>query len=96
LSLPLSLLQLRQIVRFPPSTVPRITDSRPVATFIGGRFLLSFCSTIATVAAPLYLVEISPPQYRATLAGGELLSFDDELANLLTFRSSLQHALSVT
>jgi sugar porter (SP) family MFS transporter len=40
-----------------------------VGTFIGGRFLLSFCSTIATVAAPLYLVEIAPPQYRATLAG---------------------------
>lgn len=40
-----------------------------MSTFIGGRFLLSFCSTIATVAAPLYLVEIAPPQYRATVAG---------------------------
>ncbi|KAK0105008.1 hypothetical protein ONS95_004622 [Cadophora gregata] len=38
-------------------------------TFIGGRFLLSFCSTIATVAAPLYLVEIAPPFYRGTVAG---------------------------
>jgi MFS family permease len=42
-----------------------------VPTFIGGRFLLSFCSTIATVAAPLYLVEIAPPLYRGTVAGSE-------------------------
>jgi MFS family permease len=38
--------------------------------FIGGRFLLSFFSTIATVGAPLLLVEIAPPLYRGTLAGG--------------------------
>jgi MFS family permease len=60
---------LHRIVRSLNSTVQRIPDSHIVGTFIGGRFLLSFFSTIATVAAPLYLVEISPPQYRATLAG---------------------------
>ena len=32
-----------------------------LGVFIGGRFLLSFFATIATVAAPLYLVEIAPP-----------------------------------
>lgn len=48
-----------------------LTDQVP--TFIGGRFLLSFCSTIATVAAPLYLVEIAPPLYRGTVAGSEPL-----------------------
>jgi Sugar (and other) transporter len=85
LSWPLSLLLLHQIVRGTPSTVPKIANGNPVATFIGGRFLLSFCSTIATVAAPLYLVEISPPQYRATLAGGKSLCPDYEPANSLTF-----------
>ncbi|KAI1815684.1 general substrate transporter [Poronia punctata] len=37
--------------------------------FIGGRFLLSFFATLATTAAPLYLVEISPAAYRGTIAG---------------------------
>jgi MFS family permease len=37
--------------------------------FIGGRFLLAFSATLATTAAPLYLVEISPPAYRGTIAG---------------------------
>jgi MFS family permease len=37
--------------------------------FIGGRFLLAFFATLATTAAPLYLVEISPAAYRGTIAG---------------------------
>ncbi|KAI0830453.1 general substrate transporter [Hypoxylon sp. FL0890] len=37
--------------------------------FIGGRFLLSFLTTCAHTAAPLYLVEISPATYRGTIAG---------------------------
>ncbi|KAH8696014.1 general substrate transporter [Talaromyces proteolyticus] len=37
--------------------------------FIGARFMLSFFSTIACVAAPLLLVEIAPPLYRGTVAG---------------------------
>jgi MFS family permease len=40
-----------------------------IPAFIGGRFMLSFFSTIATVAAPIYLIEIAPPQYRGTVAG---------------------------
>lgn len=40
-----------------------------LSAFIGARFLLSFFSTIATVAAPLLLVEIAPPLYRGTVAG---------------------------
>lgn len=40
-----------------------------LSVFIGARFLLSFFSTIATVAAPLLLVEIAPPLYRGTVAG---------------------------
>ncbi|KAI7215970.1 general substrate transporter [Hortaea werneckii] len=40
-----------------------------IPALIGGRFLLSFFSTFALVAAPTYLIEISPPQYRGTLAG---------------------------
>jgi MFS family permease len=38
-------------------------------TFVGGRFLLSFCSTIASTSAPLYLIELAAPQYRGTVAG---------------------------
>ena len=43
--------------------------AKTLATFIGGRFLLSFFSTLATTAAPLYLIELAPPQYRGTVAG---------------------------
>lgn len=38
-------------------------------SFIAARFLLSFFSTINTVAAPILLVEIAPPLHRATVAG---------------------------
>ncbi|KAM0689961.1 hypothetical protein Q7P36_008728 [Cladosporium allicinum] len=40
-----------------------------ISAFIGGRFMLSFFSTIATAAAPMYLIEIAPPQHRGTVAG---------------------------
>jgi MFS family permease len=40
-----------------------------LSTFIGSRFLLAFFVTCAHSAAPLYLVELSPPQYRGTVAG---------------------------
>lgn len=47
-----------------------VTSVAPtIPAFIGGRFLLSFFSTIATAAAPMYLIEIAPPQYRGTVAG---------------------------
>ncbi|KAF2763535.1 general substrate transporter [Pseudovirgaria hyperparasitica] len=47
-----------------------VTATAPtLTTFIGGRFLLSFFSTLAATAAPLYLIEIAPPQYRGTVAG---------------------------
>lgn len=47
-----------------------ITATSPtLGGFIAGRFLLSFFSTIAATAAPLYLIEIAPPQYRGTMAG---------------------------
>ncbi|KAL5113254.1 hypothetical protein ACEQ8H_008881 [Pleosporales sp. CAS-2024a] len=47
-----------------------VTSVAPtIPAFIGGRFLLAFFSTIATTAAPLYLIEIAPPQYRGTIAG---------------------------
>ncbi|GAM37551.1 hypothetical protein TCE0_024r07563 [Talaromyces pinophilus] len=40
-----------------------------LGSFIGARFLLSFFSTIAYVAAPLLLVEIAPPLHRGKVAG---------------------------
>lgn len=43
--------------------------SATLPTFIEARFLLSFCSTICCVAAPMLLVEIAPPFHRATVAG---------------------------
>lgn len=47
-----------------------ITSIAPtIPAFIGGRFLLSFFSTIATAAAPMYLIEIAPPHQRGTIAG---------------------------
>jgi MFS family permease len=47
-----------------------VTATAPtLAGFVGGRFLLSFFSTIACTAAPLYLIELAPPQYRGTVAG---------------------------
>jgi MFS family permease len=47
-----------------------VTATAPtLGGFIGGRFLLSFFSTLATTAAPLYLIELAPPQYRGTVAG---------------------------
>lgn len=40
-----------------------------IPIFIGGRFLLSFFSTFASSAAPMYLIEIAPPLSRGTVAG---------------------------
>lgn len=40
-----------------------------LGAFIGGRFVLSFFTSIAVTAAPLYLIEVAPPQYRGTVAG---------------------------
>ena len=48
-----------------------ITSTAPnLATFIGGRFLLSFFSTLACTTSALYIIEIAAPQYRGTMAGG--------------------------
>lgn len=43
--------------------------ARDIPTFTGGRFLLSFFSTIAQTSAPLFLIEIAPPLSRGTVAG---------------------------
>lgn len=47
-----------------------VTATAPtLAGFIGGRFLLAFFSSIAVTASPLLLIEVAPPQYRATVSG---------------------------
>jgi MFS family permease len=47
-----------------------VTATSPtLGGFIAGRFVLSFFGTIAQSAAPLYLIELAPPQYRGTIAG---------------------------
>ncbi|KXL45117.1 MAG: hypothetical protein FE78DRAFT_90865, partial [Acidomyces sp. 'richmondensis'] len=43
--------------------------AKDLATFVGGRFLLSFFCTLATTAAPMLVIELAPPQYRATVSG---------------------------
>lgn len=40
-----------------------------LGAFIAARFFLSFFGTLASGAAILYVVEISPPRYRGTVAG---------------------------
>lgn len=44
-----------------------IASSHTRAQFIGGRFLLGFGIAIATVGAPTYILECSPPQWRGRL-----------------------------
>lgn len=43
--------------------------STSVPMFIGSRFIMSFFVAWATIAAPMYLVEIAPAAYRGTIAG---------------------------
>ena len=45
------------------------STAKTLSIFIFGRFLLSFFATCAHTASPLLLVELAPPQYRASLAG---------------------------
>lgn len=45
------------------------STAKSVGAFIAGRFLLSFFATLACSASPMYLVEVAPPRYRATIAG---------------------------
>jgi len=64
-----------------------ITATAPtLSVFVGGRFLLSFFCTIATTSAPLYMIEISPPMFRGTLAG---------LYNTLWFLGSIVATVAV-
>jgi MFS family permease len=47
-----------------------ITSVAPtLGSFVGGRFVLSFFSTLACTTSALYLIEVAPPQYRGTVAG---------------------------
>lgn len=43
--------------------------AKDLPTFVGGRFLLSFFATLATTAAPILVIELAPPQLRATVSG---------------------------
>lgn len=45
------------------------STARTQAVFVGGRFLLSFFCTWATTSAPMLVIELAPPQYRATVSG---------------------------
>ncbi|KAL0949206.1 hypothetical protein HGRIS_009284 [Hohenbuehelia grisea] len=46
-----------------------ITTAKNVSYLLGGRFALGFGVAITTTAAPSYVVEMSPPQWRGRLTG---------------------------
>ena len=46
-----------------------ISSSNEKGQFIAGRFILGFGVSIAASAAPAYIVEVSPPQWRGRLTG---------------------------
>jgi MFS family permease len=46
-----------------------ISSASDKGQFIAGRFLLGFGVSILTCAAPSYIVEVSPPQWRGRLTG---------------------------
>ncbi|KDQ29562.1 hypothetical protein PLEOSDRAFT_1093037 [Pleurotus ostreatus PC15] len=46
-----------------------ITAARDASYLLGGRFTLGFGVAITTTAAPAYVVEMSPPQWRGRLTG---------------------------
>ncbi|KAJ9654909.1 hypothetical protein H2198_006091 [Neophaeococcomyces mojaviensis] len=69
-----------------------VTATSPtLGGFIAGRFVLSFFSTIAQSAGPLYIIEIAPPQYRGTIAGmyNTLYYFGSILATVTVYASNL-------
>ncbi|PPQ71097.1 hypothetical protein CVT24_009848 [Panaeolus cyanescens] len=46
-----------------------VTVAKNLAYLLGGRFFLGFGVAISTTAAPAYVVEMSPPQWRGRLTG---------------------------
>ena len=56
-----------KICRFAGAVV--ITVARNTHYLLGGRFTLGFGVAITTTAAPAYVVEMSPPQWRGRLTG---------------------------
>jgi MFS family permease len=46
-----------------------VTAAKNVQYILGGRFVLGFGVAITTTAAPAYVVEMSPPQWRGRLTG---------------------------
>ncbi|KAF8165590.1 general substrate transporter [Crassisporium funariophilum] len=46
-----------------------VTVAKDVSYLLGGRFFLGFGVAISTTAAPAYVVEMSPPQWRGRLTG---------------------------
>lgn len=44
-----------------------ISSSNAKGQFIAGRFILGFGVSILTCAAPSYIIEVSPPQWRGRM-----------------------------
>jgi sugar porter (SP) family MFS transporter len=63
-----------------------VSTAKTLSIFIGGRFLLSFFSTIMSSASALYVIEISPPHIRGLVSG---------LFNTLYYLGSLIAAFTV-
>ncbi|KAJ7134608.1 general substrate transporter [Mycena epipterygia] len=47
-----------------------VTAAKDVSYLQGGRFILGISTALLEVAAPMYVVEMSPPQWRGRLTGG--------------------------
>ena len=45
------------------------STAKTQSVFIAGRFLLSFFATWASTSGPMLVLELAPPQYRATVSG---------------------------
>ena len=46
-----------------------VVSSNNIVQFAVGRFILGFGYTLSTVAAPAYVMEIAPPQWRGRCTG---------------------------
>ncbi|CAN6666699.1 hexose transporter Hxt17p [Trichomonascus vanleenenianus] len=70
-----------------------VSVSSTVPLLVGGRFVLFFFSAIGYVSVPLYLVEISPPNLRGSLAGlfNTFFYCGSTIATLATYGAKLQH-----
>ncbi|KAG6850900.1 hypothetical protein H0H93_006726 [Arthromyces matolae] len=65
-----------------------VTVSKSTQYLLGGRFVLGFGVAITTTAAPAYVVEMSPPQWRGRLTAGITIA-TGRMSGTVSFRAPL-------